>query len=194
MPALLAALSIDGSQPLHFLVDTGATISILPPKVCVSKLVSPSPLSLLSVGGSPLKIHGECEVTLSCRELRREYNVCFIVADVTLPILGIDFLSTHNIIVNCKQSTLTDGDTGISLICKPAQRPTLTSLLLDKVPETVKSLLQKYPEVLKPLQFPMASTSNVVHHIDTTKPALGPFILSLGSYLQRSTRQRKRNS
>ena len=91
MPALLAAFSVNGGQPLNFLVDTGASISILPSRVCASELISPTPLQLVSVDGSPLTIYGECSVNVSCRELRREYSVSFIVCDVKVPILGIDF-------------------------------------------------------------------------------------------------------
>ena len=61
--------------------------------------VHPSPLNLLSIDGTPLKIVDEGSVTIVCRMLRRVYNVCFVVVNVSQPILGIDFLSNHNILI-----------------------------------------------------------------------------------------------
>ena len=75
--------SINSGPPIDFLVDTGASISILLPSVCKSEIVHPSPLNLLCVDGSLLNICVECNVTIGCRNLRRAYNVCFVVANVS---------------------------------------------------------------------------------------------------------------
>ena len=168
VPGLLAAFSINDGPPVNFLVDTGASISILPPNVCVSENVHPSPLNLLSVDGTPLKIFGECSVTIGCRMLRRAYNVCFVVANVSQPILGIDFLSNHNIIVDCKNSMLVDAETGIRVSCEAARRTMPISFAIDGAPVEINNLLHKFPRILRPLQFPTGSTVSVEHHIETT--------------------------
>ena len=80
---LLAAFSINNGPPIDFLVDNGASISILPPSVYKSEIVHISPLNLLCVDGSPLNICGECNVSIGCRELRCACNVCFVVANVS---------------------------------------------------------------------------------------------------------------
>ena len=140
----------------------------LPPQFCKHELVSPSPLNLLSVDGSSLSIHGECTVTLSSRALRRSYTITFIVADVSTPILGLDFLSSNNIIVNCKNLYLTDGDTGICASCQPATQTVPISVTHEGVPVPVAELLQKYSAITQPLQFTVSSSTDVEHHIETT--------------------------
>jgi len=104
-PTLTACFSVNNSRPVPFLIDTGASISIIPPTLCSTQLLSPSSVSLLSVDNRPLKVFGECQVTLSNKALRRRFTWDVVVAQVSQPIVGIDFLSAKNIIVNCRDST-----------------------------------------------------------------------------------------
>ena len=55
MPGLLATFSINDSPSVNFLVETGVSISILPPNVCVSENVHPSPLDFLSAPFGPFQ-------------------------------------------------------------------------------------------------------------------------------------------
>ena len=61
-------------------------------------------------------------------------NVCFVVANVSQPILGLDFLSNHNIIVDCKNSMLVDAETGIRVSCEAARRTMPISFGIDGAP------------------------------------------------------------
>jgi len=166
---MLAAFAINFSRPIHFLIDTGASISILPPKYCSREIISPTAMELVTVDGRPLDIAGECSVSLSNKVLRREFVVDFVIANVSQPILGIDFLTKYNIIVNCKHCSITDGNTGISASCQPAQRSLPISLSLEGIPHAIRSLIQQFPDIIRPIQFPLkVSQPNVSHHIDTT--------------------------
>ena len=121
------------------MLDTGASISILPPTYCNQDAISPTALHLLSVNGQRLKIYGEVTVHLSSSKLRRNYFSDFIVADITTPILGIDFLAKHNLIINFKEAC--DGNTGITMSCQPAQQVMPISLTLDNISAPINTCL-----------------------------------------------------
>ena len=150
------------------MLDIGASISILPPTYCNQGAISHTALHLLSVNGQPLKIYGEVTVHLSSSKLRRNYFSDFIVADITTPILGLDFLAKHNLIINCKEACVTDGDTGITMSCQPAQQVMPISLTLDNISAPINTLISKYPNIVKPLQFPIDTPKTIQHHIETT--------------------------
>jgi len=169
-PPLLAAFSIDGQRPILFLIDTGASVSILPPSVCSTATVTPAATYLVSVDGTPLRVHGECTVSVASRELRRDFSFTFIVAEVTNPIFGIDFLSYFNIIIDCKSHSIIDAKTGLRAKCQTACRSMPISLILDNVPEEVTSLVKEFPKIVHPIQFhdELTTATNTYHHIETT--------------------------
>ena len=74
------------------------------------------------------------------RLLRRSYKVDFVIAKVAQPILGIGFLVKYNIIVNCKQFSLTDGETGITAACQQAEHSMPISISLDSMPPAAQQL------------------------------------------------------
>jgi hypothetical protein len=48
--------------------------------------------------------------------LRREFTWRFVVADVQLPIIGVDLLSYYGLLVDCKNNRLLDG---VTSLCTP---------------------------------------------------------------------------
>ena len=76
---------------MSFLVDTGASISILPHSKLISHLICPTAVKLTSATGVNVKTHGEVDVTLGIRRTGRTFRWTFVVAAVTEPLLGLDF-------------------------------------------------------------------------------------------------------
>ena len=78
----------DPIQQTDYLVDTGSSISVVPP----SKLDLPNAFvsSLKAANGTPITLYGERLLNLSLG-LRRDLTFKFIIADVSSPIIGIDF-------------------------------------------------------------------------------------------------------
>ena len=85
-----------------FLVDTGAQLSIIPPRRC-DKLC-PSATVLIAANGSTIKTYGT-------RVLRLQLNTTifpweFIIADVNKPLLGADFLCEFGLMVDMRNKRL----------------------------------------------------------------------------------------
>jgi len=104
---------------LHFLVDTGASLSIFPFRLAKSLTINLSSLQLSSVDGSSVTVHGEVQLSMASRQLRRQFDWCFIVADIPHPIIGADFLAAHNISVSCAKMTIKDDVTELTAQCRP---------------------------------------------------------------------------
>ena len=97
-----AAFHINGSinsYTVHFMLDTGAAVSLLDAKTW-DKIKGNSTLEpwtnpgLMGVGGTPLSVDGIAKLDLELGE--KQYLVEMVVADLrTEGILGLDFLETN---------------------------------------------------------------------------------------------------
>ena len=82
-----------------FLVDSGAFVSVFPASGLDTRSHRPSAL-LEAVNGSKIRTYGHKQITLSING--RKYAWQFLVADVTQPLLGADFLCSNTLMVNVK--------------------------------------------------------------------------------------------
>lgn len=78
---------------MRFLVDTGADVSVLP-RTWAKNATRTN--RLLYANHSEIAIYGERRLILDL-SLRRNFAWIFIVANVTQPILGNDFLHAFNL-------------------------------------------------------------------------------------------------
>ena len=76
--------------PTSFLVDTGADVSVLPSKF--QKHAAPFNVELKAANGTSIKTYGCLTADVNIQRLRRDFRWKFVVADVTSPILGANFL------------------------------------------------------------------------------------------------------
>ena len=107
------AYLVDQLSSRRFLVDTGASYSLLPHR-------SEQPASgprLTGADGEPIACWNEQLVQL--RFAGREYQWRFLLAAVSFPILGADFLAAHRLSVDLHGSQLIDSLSGAKL---PLQR------------------------------------------------------------------------
>ena len=74
-------------------------------------------MTISTANGQPVRVHGEVKLDIVIPELRRKFLWTFVVADVTLPLLGKDFLSHNALLVDCAADCLRD-----SITCKLLQR------------------------------------------------------------------------
>lgn len=82
-----------GTANINFILDTGASISIIPKKLLKDVIIHPSVIKLSTATGESIKCYGEANLDVTLKDLRRTFNWNFVIADVTDPLLGIDFLS-----------------------------------------------------------------------------------------------------
>lgn len=121
---------------------------------------------LYAANGSEIKTYGTKTLTLDLK-LRRPFSWTFVVCNVKQPILGVDFLNHHKLIVDISGRCLVDKITNLAV------RGTIVNHYISAI-STLKSdhpiydILTKYPEILKPMSFKETPKHSVYHYIDTT--------------------------
>ncbi len=76
-----------------FLVDTGAEVSVLPTTGLDTRMCQTGS-SLKAANGSSIQTYGVRTIQLHLAS--RQYKWPFIIADVSRPLLGADFLRAHS--------------------------------------------------------------------------------------------------
>ena len=99
--------------------------------------------------------------------LRREFRWRFLVADVSKPILGADFLAHYNLLPDLSNRRLVDSITHVAYSdevseCQVSEIRTATDS------STFHRLLQEFPRITRPFGCPVATRHDTVHHIITT--------------------------
>lgn len=113
-----------------FLVNTGVNFFIWPS--IKNNLARRHEFLLYAANGSAVPTYGEKLITLF--GLRHEFIWPFIVAAVTKPILGADFLHHFGLIVDSRTKRLMDAKTNLSTTDKLINYPLrLAFLLLTKI-------------------------------------------------------------
>lgn len=149
-----------------FLVDTGADVSVIPPRdKCISRVFS---TKIYAANGTPIDTYGDRLITVDLG-LRRTFQWRFCAANVSRPIIGADFIKHFGLMVDLKNRRLIDTSTDLT------SRGSLTSPTIDSVSSLTRTssyseLLARYPEVISPTQPGRNSNCTVVHHISTTGP------------------------
>lgn len=150
----------------RYLVDTGACISVIPARSRDRK--HPTNFPLYAANGTTIKTYGEDKRTLNVG-LRRPLSWTFVIADITSPIIGADFLFHHHILVDLRGRQLLDAKTGMT---------SKGTLAYSKVPtvysvpggEWYYDLLRKYPNITRPSTVLQKPKHQVQHFIETKGP------------------------
>ncbi|XP_055308133.1 uncharacterized protein LOC129572209 [Sitodiplosis mosellana] len=157
---------IDRKTNLKFLVDTGADFSILPASFFKEKL-KPTNYSLFAANGSLIKTYGNKLLTIDFG-LRREFTFRFIIADVTKPILGADFLDRFGLLVDIKGKSLIDRETKLETKCV-SEYTTYEPVFSINSDNVCKALLTEFKELTTPTCYDKtkAAKTSVRHQIIT---------------------------
>ncbi|BHF80034.1 hypothetical protein SprV_0702315800 [Sparganum proliferum] len=101
--------------------------------------------------------------------LRRSFSWIFVIADVPHAILGSDFLTEFDLLVDCRRSCLLDRTTGLSVRGPtPFNDSCNLSVLHTGIACPYRDLLLQHPNMIKP-QFRSGEIQHdVVHHIRTS--------------------------
>ena len=145
-------------------------MSILPHKYCVGLNLNPTPAHLSSATGESITCYGETVVDISIPQLRRVYKWTMIVADTTHALLGLDFLSHHNLIIDCGKQQVIDRTTKFFVDVNKIEYdvfPVNVIFPVGQSPE-IQHLLESLPALTLPQQIPGNSNkAKVFHRIDT---------------------------
>lgn len=158
----------DKNSKLSFLVDTGANISVLPRSK--GQVPTPLPFQLYAANNTIIATYGEKTLSLDLN-LRRPYLWKFIVADVSKPILGADFLKHHQLIVDLKNRRLIDGVTSLKVNApvRVSNVPTVRSIDMS---QSYHDILAQYPGITRLTSMKLNSDIPVQHFIETRGPPI----------------------
>lgn len=164
----------DRRSKVRFLVDTGSDLCVFP-RSAVHNQRTKTNYQLRAANGSTIETYGFAHLNLDFG-LPRSYSWRFIVADVTKAIIGADFLSFYNLIVDCRNQRLIDNNTAISVLASSAATSNLIlSVKVMTGDSNYHKILNEYPEITRPAGTQNPTLHNTVHHIRTT---LGPPVAS----------------
>lgn len=153
----------DAKTQTRYLVDTGSDISVYP-RSKINYRVKATEYALYAANGTTIATYGNTNLQPDFG-LRRDLQWRFIIADVTYPIIGADFLSFYHLVPDLRKGKLIDGETELE-----AKGRIETAMV-----ETIKTIhgescyhqiLRKFPKVNGEQQRKEHGTE---HHIRTTQ-------------------------
>ncbi|XP_028161135.1 uncharacterized protein LOC114353365 [Ostrinia furnacalis] len=128
-----------------FLIDIGANISVIPKRS--SQQMKPTTFNLYAANNTIIPTYGEKTLELDLG-LRRPFRWKFIIAAVSKPIIGADFLEYHKILVDIAGRSLRDEVTNLSVKTKISNYPTPTIRSIDSS-QKYHDILAEFPEITR---------------------------------------------
>ncbi|GFV81191.1 peptidase A2 domain-containing protein [Trichonephila clavipes] len=98
----------DRTTNISFLVDTGSDVSLIPANVYQTRNASQQ--TLFVTNSSAINMYGQKTLTLNFN-LRRDFMWTFLIAEVSSPILGADFLHYFELVPDLRNKCLRDTKT-----------------------------------------------------------------------------------
>jgi len=156
----------------RFLVDTGAACSILPHH----SNQPPANLKLVAADGRKIPTWGKkmCKINFN----KADFSYTFVLAAVSQPILGIDFLKQFKLCVDVVNEKLVPSENfsasiPVAALDHPANGGQAVSQaaavsLPSSLPTAAQALLQKYPDVVSTGNSHPHPLHGISHSIETT--------------------------
>lgn len=93
----------------------------------------------------------------------------FTIADVSKPIIGVDFLSHYQLLVDCRNQRLIDNVTSLTVAAISPRLPFSFASVKAVTGETeFHEILRNYPEITRPAGMHTSPKHSTLHHIRTT--------------------------
>lgn len=155
----------DASSRVNFLVDTGADLCVYPRRM-VRGPRQRSTYELSAANGTPIYTYGTETLTLNFG-LRRAFSWRFVIADVSRPIIGADFLAHYGLLVDLRNSRLVDQMTSLTARgrCIRCDAPSVKTITGET---QYHRLLEQYPDITRPEGRPKNAIHATRHYIETT--------------------------
>jgi transposase InsO family protein len=158
----------DETSGRKFLVDTGALVSVFPASGHDTRTRHAVP-SLQAANGSTIRTYGSREMTLTINGRNFTWN--FILADVTQPLIGADFLCANTLMVDIKGQRLVDPTTYASIPLSASNTPA-SGIHHVHAENVYSALVTEFPDILTPTFSTPTAKHGVVHYIPTQGPPI----------------------
>ncbi|UYV81644.1 K02A2.6-like, partial [Cordylochernes scorpioides] len=154
----------DKNTGLRFLVDSGADISIIPPKD--KNRMPSSDNKLYAANGTEIVTYGT-KVRNVDIGLRLQFQWPFVIANTNRAILGADFLNNFGLIIDIKNKRLIDGITNLSIRGVIQSISDMGNIWTLNSSSKVSAILTKYPNLCRPPSDFVEAKHSVKHYIPT---------------------------
>ena len=154
----------DQQRRQHYLIDTGAEVSVLPATADIRE--QPPILHLYAANGTRIPVYARRTQNVDIN-LRRDFPWTFYVADVSQPIIGADFLNHYGLLVDLKHQKLHDPETSLTSegVTKEGVSTGISTIGKDN---EFLQLLKEFPSLTQAYSASKPVKHNVFHHIETT--------------------------
>ena len=133
----------DPVSGLRYLIDSGSDVSAIPASKFKTSLRKPDQ-SLCAANGSSIDVFGTKFMRISLG-FRRNFENNFLVASVTKPIIGADFLRNSGLLIDIKNNRLIDPTTK-SFVEGIRFNGNFDSLKFFSIEHRYDEILKKFPE------------------------------------------------
>lgn len=159
---------VEKKTKLKYLIDTGSDVCVFP-KSATRDQRHKTKYELYAANNTIIATYGYIALHLDLG-LRRDFTWRFVVADVTRPIIGVDFLGHYNLLVDCRRHRLIDGLTSLFVNAPRCANISVETVTIKTVAgnSDFHDLLRNYPDVTKPTGNPKETKHQTKHHIRTT--------------------------
>lgn len=147
-----------------FLIDSGAEVSVIPSKICTSTKKDTG-FSQSAANGTEIPTYGMKLLKLNLG-LRRDFTHAFILAAVDKPIIGADFLSKYNLLIDLKNRRLIDGATELQVNTIIANVDTPTPKIFS-VNNEYGTILKEFPSLSELPNYNHPVQHSIRHYIET---------------------------
>jgi len=157
----------ESNSRLKFLIDTGADVSVIPRNLANIIPISSS-FYLFAANGTPISAYGTKLLNLNIG-LRRIFSWEFIIADVSTPIIGSDFLKNTGLLVDIQRQRLIDPSTSLFSTgnISSNSEPTLSLINKSVISSEIQNILKNFPEITNRAINAGVVKHNVTHMLET---------------------------
>ena len=152
----------------QYLVDTGAEFSILPASPEDKKHFVPSE-ALEAANGTKVPVFGRRSVTMTFPR-GKIFTHTFLLADVTKPLLGVDFFNANNIGIDTKGKRMFDLSDGTWFGGNQSSETTICAL--STAGDSFHEILNEFPDILSPSFANKNVRHGIKHYVPTTCPPI----------------------
>ncbi|GBP12669.1 hypothetical protein EVAR_10317_1 [Eumeta japonica] len=165
---------------MQFLVDTGSKLCVFP-RSAVQQRRTRTAYQWSFANGTTINIYGYVNLELNL-SLHRAYPWRFVVADVTKPIIGADFLHFYNLMVDIRNRRLIDNITTLSTSRSDAtSSSTISSVKMLLGDTRYDKLLVKFPDITRPSGTLRSLKHNTSFYKNHPRPSCVQSTTSLGA-------------
>lgn len=118
-----------------------------------------------AANGTPIATYGTATLILNLG-LRRDFTWRFLIAEVSKPIIGADFLSHYGLLIDLKSGRLLDTTTNLGLKGDIVQCKDLGIRIISGTSE-YHELLEEFPTITRPSGTPGVIRHQTQYHIET---------------------------